>query len=284
MRSRETGPMLRVPGRLTIGGFCLLILLIAAGCGPKSLFVIMPDPDGKVGKVEVSTLKGSQILDRPWQSTEVRSIDQRPGEPKILDEKQVREMFRDALEARPEAPASYLIYVIMPDPDGKVGKVEVVTQKGSQILDQPWQSTEVKSMDQMPGEPKVLDEKQVTEMFRDALEARPERPAAYLVYFETGGTKMTADSQRLIVEVVKAIKTRNPLEITVSGHTDSVGSIEFNRVLSLKRARAVASILVSQGVKEELIEITYHGKENPLIRTPDGVAEPRNRRVEISIR
>ena len=111
-----------------------------------------------------------------------------------------------------------------------------------------------------------------------------ETPAAYLVYFETGGTKMTADSQRLIVEVVKAIKTRNPLEITVSGHTDSVGSIEFNRVLSLKRARAVASILVSQGVKEELIEITYHGKENPLIRTPDGVAEPRNRRVEISIR
>ena len=284
MRSRETGPMRRVPGRLTIGGLCLLILLIAAGCGPKSLFVIMPDPDGKVGKVEVSTRKGSQTLDQPWQSVEVQSKDQRPGEPKILDEKQVREMFRDALDARPEPPASYLIYVIMPDPDGKVGKVEVVTQKGSQILDQPWQSTEVKSIDQMPAEPKVLDEKQVTEMFRDALEARPERPVAYIVYFETGGTKLTADSQRLIVEVVKEIKTRNPFEITVSGHTDSVGSIEYNRVLSLKRANAIASILVTQGVKEELIEVTYHGKENPLIRTPDGVAEPRNRRVEISIR
>jgi outer membrane protein OmpA-like peptidoglycan-associated protein len=276
--------MQKIPGRLTFIGFCLLILFMVMGCGSKSQFVIMPDPDGKVGKVEVSTREGSQILDQPWQSTEVRSIDRRPGEPKILDEKQVREMFRDALDARPEAPAAYLIYIVMPDPDGKVGKVEVFTQKGSQILDQPWQATEVQSMDQRPGEPKILDEKQVREMFRDALEARPERPVAYLVYFETGGTRMTADSQRLIAEVVKEIKTRNPLEITVSGHTDAVGSVEYNRLLSLKRANAVVSILVTQGVKEELIEITYHGKENPLIRTPDGVAEPRNRRVEITIR
>jgi outer membrane protein OmpA-like peptidoglycan-associated protein len=175
-------------------------------------------------------------------------------------------------------------YIVMPDPDGKVGKVEVVTQKGSQILDQPWQSTEVTSIDQMPGEPKILDEKQVREMFKNALEARPETPVTTLIYFKSGGTEITADSRQAIREVVKAIKARNPHEITVSGHTDSVGSTEFNRVLSMNRSRAVASILVSQGVKEEIIEITYHGKENQLIRTPDEVEEPRNRRVEITIR
>lgn len=284
MRFRKTGSMRRSPGRPAICGLCLLILLTAAGCGPTSQFVIMPDPDGKVGKVEVSTRQGSQILDQAWQSTEVRGIDQRPGEPKILDEKQVRTIFRDALDARPEPPSSYMIYVIMPDPQGKVGKIEVVTHKGLQVLDQPWQSTEVKSIDQKPAEPKILDEKQVSEMFRDAFEVRPEIPMSYTVYFETGGTRMTADSQRLIVEVVREIKTRTPLEITVSGHTDAVGSIDYNRVLSLKRANAIASILISQGVREELIDITYHGKENPLIRTPDGVAEPRNRRVEITIR
>jgi outer membrane protein OmpA-like peptidoglycan-associated protein len=175
-------------------------------------------------------------------------------------------------------------FVVMPDPDGKVGRVEVVTQKGSQVLDQSWQSTEVRSIDQMPSEPKVLDEKQVREMFKDALEARPETPVTYLIYFKSGGTEITADSQQTIGEVMKAIETRNPHEITVSGHTDSVGSVESNRVLSLNRARAVASILVSRGIKKELIEMTYHGKENQLIRTPDGVAEPRNRRVEITIR
>jgi outer membrane protein OmpA-like peptidoglycan-associated protein len=201
-----------VLSHLKIGGFCLLVLLMVAGCGPKSQFIVMPDPDGKVGKVEVAT------------------------------------------------------------------------QKGSQILDQPWQSTEVKSIDQMPGEPKVLDEKQVREMFKDALDARPDPPATYLIYFKSGGIEITADSQQMIREVLQAVKTRNPHQITVSGHTDSVGSVEFNRVLSLNRARAVASIVVSQGVAKEIIEITYHGKENQLVRTPDGVAEPRNRRVEITIR
>ena len=157
--------MRKVLSHLIIGGFCLLVLLMVSGCGPKSQFIVMPDPDGKVGKVEV------------------------------------------------------------------------VTQKGSQVLDQPWQSTEVTSIDRMPSEPKVLDEKKVREMFKDALEARPETPVTYLIYFKSGGTAITADSQQMIREVLKAIKTRNPHEISVSGHTDSVGSVEFNRILSLNRAR-----------------------------------------------
>ncbi|MCE5283792.1 MAG: OmpA family protein [Deltaproteobacteria bacterium] len=85
-------------------------------------------------------------------------------------------------------------------------------------------------------------------------------------------------------EVLEAIEARKPHEITVSGHTDTVGSIAYNRTLSLNRARAVADLLVSRGVKQEIVEIIYHGKENPFIPTPDGVAEPRNRRVEITIR
>ena len=204
--------MRKALGKLKIGGFSLLVLLMVAGCGPKSQFIVMPDPDGKVGKVEVITQKGSQTLDRPWQSTEVKGIDQMPSEPKILDERQVREQFKAALEARPE------------------------------------------------------------------------KPVTYLIYFKSGGTEITAESRQTMPEILKTIQDRNSTEISVSGHTDSVGSIEFNRFLSLNRARAVASILVSQGVGKEIIEITYHGKENQLVRTPDGVAEPRNRRVEITIR
>lgn len=204
--------MQKMPVHPIIAASCLLILLVASGCGPKSQFIVMPEPNGKVGSVEVAT------------------------------------------------------------------------RKGSQILNQPWQSTEVTSMDGMPSEPKILDEKQVRDMFKDAIEARPEIPVTYLVYFKSGGTEITADSKETIQDVLKAIKNRNTHEISVSGHTDSVGSIEFNRILSLNRARWVASLLVSQGVKKELIETTYHGKENQLIPTPDGVAEPRNRRVEITIR
>jgi outer membrane protein OmpA-like peptidoglycan-associated protein len=213
MERRNGGTMLKIIHHFKFAVFCLLVLLTSAGCGgPKSLIVVMPDPSGKVGKVEV------------------------------------------------------------------------VNQKGSVVLDQPWQATEVASLDKMPGEPKVLDEKQVKEIFREAIEARPEAPVTYRIYFKNGGMELTPESDQAIRAVMKASELRNPHEISISGHTDAVGSIEFNRTLSLKRAQEIASVLVSRGVKRDILEITYHGKENPLIRTPEGVAEPMNRRVEITIR
>lgn len=187
-----------------------------------------------------------------------------------------------ALAAGGCAPKSQ--FVVMPEADGRVGRVEVTTQKGSQILDQPWQATEVTSIDRLPSEPRVLDASQVKATFKDALDARPDPPVTYRVYFDTGGTELTAPSRETIREVLAVITARNPHEITVSGHTDSVGSAEFNRTLSLRRARAIASLLMSRGVSGNIIDITYHGKENQLVPTPDGVAEMRNRRVEITIR
>jgi hypothetical protein len=67
MISGKGVPVWKVLGHLKIGGFCLLVVLMVTGCGPKSQYIVMPDPDGKVGKVEVITQKGSQILDQPWQ-------------------------------------------------------------------------------------------------------------------------------------------------------------------------------------------------------------------------
>jgi outer membrane protein OmpA-like peptidoglycan-associated protein len=52
----------------------------------------------------------------------------------------------------------------------------------------------------------------------------------------------------------------------------------------LKRARAVASILLGEGVDPSVLDITSHGENNPLVPTGDQVPEPRNRRVEITVR
>ncbi len=273
-------------GHLKIVGIVLAAVLALAGCSTtKTLFVIMPEADGRVGRVEVATGKGSQVLDRPWQAVETTGIDRPPGEPKPLDEQTVRAMFREALDARPDPPKPYRIrFVIMPEADGRVGRVEVATEKGAQILDRPWQATEMTRIDRLPGEPKTLDEGTVRAIFKEALDARPDPPVTYRVFFPTGRIEMTTASGRTIQEVLETIKARNPHEITISGHTDTVGPASYNRTLSLNRARAVADLLVLRGVKREIIEITYHGKENPFIPTPDGVAEPRNRRVEITIR
>lgn len=175
-------------------------------------------------------------------------------------------------------------FVLLPDPEGKVGQIEVSTSVGSQRLDKPWESTEVVSPDRVPSRPKVLDEKEVREIFKDALEAQPKPPAVFIMYFKRGSTELTNNSLQMIPEILEAIRSQNSNYVSVIGHTDTVAPAAYNRRLSLLRAKSVADVLVSRGVDRAMIEIEYYGKEKPLIETPDGVAEPRNRRVEIIVR
>ncbi|MDO8722315.1 MAG: OmpA family protein [Syntrophales bacterium] len=180
------------------------------------------------------------------------------------------------------APATKV--VLLPDPDGKVGVVDVSSDKGIQTLGKPWQTTEVSSQDKAPSVPRLMNEKEVRAMFKEALSAEPIPPVFFIVYFETDSSDLTTGSLKILSRVLEEIKVRKSTNIIVSGHTDGVGSVEKNQVLSLKRAKVVAAFFVSKGVKPESIDVTYHGKGNPLIPTPDGVPEPRNRRVEIIAR
>jgi outer membrane protein OmpA-like peptidoglycan-associated protein len=72
--------------------------------------------------------------------------------------------------------------------------------------------------------------------------------------------------------------------VTVIGHTDLVGSDQYNDALSTQRAQRVRDELVHAGMAGQHVEIASRGKREPLYRTPEGVAEPRNRRVEINVR
>ena len=80
------------------------------------------------------------------------------------------------------------------------------------------------------------------------------------------------------------IAGRPAFEVMVIGHTDTVGGLEANDMLSLKRAATVREILIAAGVPVGKIEIAGRGEREPLLKTADEVAEPKNRRVEISIR
>jgi len=175
-------------------------------------------------------------------------------------------------------------FVLLPDPEGKVGQIEVSTSAGSQRLDKPWESTEVVSPDRIPGRPQIMDEKEVKDIFKDALEAQPKPPAVFIMYFMSGSAELTDKSLQLIPEILEAIKLQKSNYVRVIGHTDTVASNEYNRRLSRLRAKSVADVLVSRGVDRAIVEIEFYGEEKLLIETPDGVAEPRNRRVEIIIR
>jgi len=179
--------------------------------------------------------------------------------------------------------AKTTLVALVPDPDGRTGQVSVSNAAGSVVLDAPNQATTVGNAKDKPGTPAVLDKDALSRIFAEAISIQPKQPTHYLLYFEKE-TTLTADSMKLLPEIISAIRERKSTDISVVGHTDTVGSREFNLTLSINRANAVKDQLVRLGAESNAIQTVSHGKENPLIKTGDNVSEPRNRRVEVVVR
>jgi outer membrane protein OmpA-like peptidoglycan-associated protein len=179
--------------------------------------------------------------------------------------------------APPPKPPSYV--VLLPNTDGTVGRITVSGAQGEVVLERPRQGAQ---FDGSP--PFMVDEARIERDFGAALAARPVLPVSFLLYYEAGGTRLTPDSQALIPKVLEAVRSRPAPDVSVIGHTDSVGSSESNEKLGLERAQSIAVLIREAGLRAHDLTIASHGERNPLVATPDNTAEPRNRRVEITVR
>lgn len=171
--------------------------------------------------------------------------------------------------------------VLLPSTDGSPGKVIVRDAAGERVLEQPYAATARRLG---INRPTVTEAAQVEVRYGETLRALPPRPTSYTVYFETGTDTMTPASAQAFVGVKREIAERPAVEVMVIGHTDRVGSPAENDPLSRQRAELVRDQLVAEGVPAEKLEVAGRGEREPLVPTADDVDEPRNRRVEISIR
>jgi len=91
--------------------FCLL-----TGCAThrakRDLIVLLPDPDGKVGTITVTTNGGSQIVDKPGYATEIEDLNKAPVAPKPVNEKEINEVFGPALSAQPDLSNRFLLFIL----------------------------------------------------------------------------------------------------------------------------------------------------------------------------
>lgn len=172
--------------------------------------------------------------------------------------------------------------VLLPAPEGQANAV-VVTPKGGDplTLDKTGMAVDVSTLTTSSY---ALSETGIQQRFSNTLTALPEPPERFLLYFHSGTTKLRDDSRPLLPKVLQAIKDRQSTDVSVVGHADREGNRKWNFTLSRMRAQAISAQLRQMGVGKELMEITSHGEENPLVPTPDGVSEPRNRRVEVIVR
>jgi len=174
------------------------------------------------------------------------------------------------------------LVVVLPGPDGKVGTV-VVERRGEQaVLNTAYAASRINE----GSTPQALSvgAGEVRKEFRAALGALPGRPKSFLVYFLEGKDEFTDESRVAFDRILAELRERGAPDIVVIGHTDRVGGLQFNDRLSLQRAERVRGELVTLGIPESRVQVAGRGEREPLVATGDEIPEPRNRRVEISVR
>jgi outer membrane protein OmpA-like peptidoglycan-associated protein len=175
------------------------------------------------------------------------------------------------------------VVVLVPDENGTVGKVAVHEGASTAELDRPLAAVDAGSEASLRNVFKA-QEGDVDSEFAGALAAKPRAPHVYILYFLSGLTELDPRSRGDLTAATATAKGTPNVDISVVGHADATGSDAFNSALSLRRAEIVRDALVAAGTPSDVIEIAYHGANNPLIPTPRGVPEARNRRVEVTIR
>ncbi len=182
-------------------------------------------------------------------------------------------------EPPPEARLRNVV-VLLPDEAGRVGAIEVITPRGSWTLDRAWQALDFDH----PDRPLEAGADRLALAGAAALAVEPPAPAGFVVYFDLGETRPTAESEAGWPAIAAAVTARPAPEVRLTGHADRVGSEAWNATLARRRAETIRDRLVAAGVEPGWIEIASWGETKPAVPTPDGVPEPRNRRVEIRVR
>ena len=174
--------------------------------------------------------------------------------------------------------------VVLLDAGKTQNAVVIKTEQGELVLDQPNTFTELSSANAKPSAVKEISQQELQTKYGQLIASAPKPPLFFLLYFEPDATIFSNASEQLFADIEAAIRERIPCDVNIIGHADRTGSKDYNIALSLQRAKAVQSWLLGRNLQIEKIVVESYGEEDPLIPTPDGVAEPRNRRVEILIR
>lgn len=121
------------------------------------------------------------------------------------------------------------------------------------------------------------------EFFQEEVSSLPELPLKENVYFCFDKAELKYCSMELLDSLIEDLKNNPDLEINISGHTDSVGSSQYNMELSERRCCTVVRYLIDNGIEENRISCGWSGEEKPVSSNADPVGRADNRRAEIEI-
>jgi OmpA-OmpF porin, OOP family len=175
--------------------------------------------------------------------------------------------------------------ILLPQPDGTPSAVIVQSNTGAtSVLDRPYSVATI-SKKRIGSE--QTDEATVKTRYKELFDALPARTRSYVLYFETGGTRLTSESEKLlqiVFNVMRDLKDLQASELIVIGHADEVGTDALNDALSRQRAASIVSLLKAKGIDTTHVAVVGRGSRDPLVPVRKGAAEAKNRRVEIRLK
>jgi outer membrane protein OmpA-like peptidoglycan-associated protein len=181
-------------------------------------------------------------------------------------------------------PVKQNVFVLLPDPEGQPGGITVGNPAGTQSLDQSYQAVRVERPDVAPTAPFTMDQAEVGRLFGAALDVLPAPEVQFTLYFDEGRDVLTTESESRLPAIFDAVRDRHSTAVSVTGHTDTMGEPASNYQLGMRRAQGVADLLIARGLPASDVFVASHGEADLVVKTPRGVMEPRNRRVEVIVR
>ena len=106
----------------------------------------------------------------------------------------------------------------------------------------------------------------------------------FVAYFDFNSSRLTRGARAVVADAARHADRMGAHDIYVDGHTDTVGSESYNDRLSVARAQAVKAELMRDGIDDDAIHVAGSGFDDPLVPTPPGVREGKNRRAVIDLR
>ncbi|BDS06186.1 hypothetical protein NT6N_12260 [Oceaniferula spumae] len=197
------------------------------------------------------------------------------GKYKLTEEKPVRKMFLT------EKTAGWLTRV---ESAGAEQSAMFAINTKRKDAESPWKITEI-NLDKLLAD--YAGRFSDGDIYYTPLIKNPKGGDSLAIYFDLDSGELTARTQRQLNVVANLLKNDTAKNLTISGHTDALGSEDHNLKLSEERARRVMKYLNDQGVAAEQIKIIGYGKSKPRRpnTTPDGEDAPdgrrANRRAEI---
>jgi OmpA-OmpF porin, OOP family len=170
---------------------------------------------------------------------------------------------------------------LAPGENGQVAVLDPKTQAEISIIDKAGSVTKVNGIKSAVLR---LSDPDFDKRFAALLAALPAAPRSFTLYFKVNSAEPTDASTAEMPAIFAEIKARSGADIQVTGHTDTVGSMEVNDAFSLRRAAEITSYLFTLGLDKAIVRLAGRGERELKEQTPDETPSEVNRRVEVLVR